>query len=71
MIGVNTAIFSPSGGSVGIGFAIPAAIVKDVVESLKSQGAVTRGWLGVQIQPVTEELAEGLGGRHKGPSCPK
>ncbi len=61
VIGVNTAIFSPSGGSVGIGFAIPASIVKDVVESLKSDGAVTRGWLGVQIQPVTEELAEGLG----------
>ena len=61
VVGVNTAIFSPSGGSVGIGFAIPAAIVKDVVDSLKSNGAVTRGWLGVQIQPVTEELAEGLG----------
>ncbi len=61
VVGVNSAIFSPSGGSVGIGFAIPAAMVKDVVESLKSDGAVTRGWLGVQIQPVTEELAEGLG----------
>jgi serine protease Do len=61
VVGVNTAIFSPSGGSVGIGFAIPASVVKDVVESLKSDGAVTRGWLGVQIQPVTEELAEGLG----------
>jgi serine protease Do len=61
VVGVNTAIFSPSGGSVGIGFAIPANIVKDVVASLKSDGAVTRGWLGVQIQPVTDELAEGLG----------
>jgi serine protease Do len=61
VIGVNTAIFSPSGGSVGIGFAIPASIVKDVVESLKTNGAVTRGWLGVKIQPVTAELAEGLG----------
>ena len=61
VVGVNSAIFSPSGGSVGIGFAIPASIVKDVVDSLKSNGAVTRGWLGVQIQPVTEELAEGLG----------
>jgi serine protease Do len=61
VVGVNSAIFSPSGGSVGIGFAIPAAMVKEVVESLKSDGAVTRGWLGVQIQPVTEELAEGLG----------
>jgi serine protease Do len=61
VIGVNTAIFSPSGGSVGIGFAIPASLVKNVVESLKADGAVTRGWLGVRIQPVTEELAEGLG----------
>jgi serine protease Do len=61
VVGVNSAIFSPSGGSVGIGFAIPAAMVKEVVDSLKSDGAVTRGWLGVQIQPVTEELAEGLG----------
>lgn len=61
VIGVNTAIYSPSGGSVGIGFAIPASTVKDVVESLKTNGAVTRGWLGVRIQPVTDELAEGLG----------
>ncbi len=61
VIGVNTAIFSPSGGSVGIGFAIPASIVKDVVDSLKANGTVTRGWLGVRIQPVTDELAEGLG----------
>jgi serine protease Do len=61
VIGVNTAIFSPSGGSVGIGFAIPANMVKNVVESLKTDGAVTRGWLGVRIQGVTDELAEGLG----------
>jgi serine protease Do len=61
VIGVNTAIFSPSGGSVGIGFAIPASVVKTVVEDLKSEGKVTRGWLGVQIQPVTDDLAEGLG----------
>ena len=61
VVGVNTAIFSPSGGSVGIGFAIPANIVSSVVESLKTNGAVTRGWLGVQIQPVTEDLAESLG----------
>ena len=54
VIGVNTAIFSPSGGSVGIGFAIPAEITQDVVASLKNSGSVTRGWLGVQIQPVTE-----------------
>ena len=61
VIGVNTAIFSPSGGSVGIGFAIPAEVTQDVVDSLKSSGTVTRGWLGVQIQPVTEEIAESLG----------
>jgi serine protease Do len=61
VVGVNTAIFSPSGGSVGIGFAIPASITEDVVASLKSNGAVTRGWLGVQIQPVTDEIAESLG----------
>ncbi len=61
VVGVNTAIFSPSGGSVGIGFAIPAKMVSEVVDSLKSDGAVTRGWLGVKIQPVTEDLAEGLG----------
>ncbi len=60
VIGVNTAIYSPSGGSVGIGFAIPAAMTQDVVESLKSEGSVTRGWLGVQIQPVTEDVAESL-----------
>ncbi|MEQ1521405.1 MAG: Do family serine endopeptidase [Aestuariivirga sp.] len=61
VIGVNTAIFSPSGGSVGIGFAIPAEITQDVIASLKESGSVTRGWLGVQIQPVTEEIAESLG----------
>jgi serine protease Do len=61
VIGVNTAIFSPSGGSVGIAFAIPAGTVKSVVDQLKDKGAVTRGWIGVQIQPVTAELAESLG----------
>jgi serine protease Do len=61
VVGVNTAIFSPSGGSVGIGFAIPAAIVKNVVEDLKANGSVTRGYLGVSIQPVTEDIAESLG----------
>ena len=61
VIGVNTAIFSPSGGSVGIGFAIPASIVKSVVTDLKANGTVTRGWLGVQIQPITKDIAEGLG----------
>ncbi len=61
VIGVNSAIFSPSGGSVGIGFAIPASIVKQVITDLKSNGAVTRGYLGVQIQPVTQDIADSLG----------
>ena len=61
VIGVNTAIFSPSGGSVGIAFAIPAPTVKTVVAQLKENGKVTRGWIGVQIQPVTEEIADNLG----------
>ncbi len=61
VIGVNTAIFSPSGGSVGIAFAIPAETVKTVVAQLKDKGSVTRGWIGVQIQPVTLEIADNLG----------
>jgi serine protease Do len=61
VIGVNTAIFSPSGGSVGIAFAIPAPTVKSVVAQLKDNGRVTRGWIGVQIQPVTAEIADNLG----------
>jgi serine protease Do len=58
---VNTAIFSPSGGSVGIGFDIPADTAKTVVAELKKDGRVTRGWLGVQIQPVTPGIADSLG----------
>jgi serine protease Do len=61
VIGVNTAIFSPSGGSVGIAFAIPASTVKSVVAQLRDKGSVTRGWIGVQIQPVTAEIAESIG----------
>jgi serine protease Do len=61
VIGVNTAIFSPSGGSVGIAFAIPAETVKTVVAQLKDRGSVTRGWIGVQIQPVTKDIADSLG----------
>jgi serine protease Do len=61
VIGVNTAIYSPSGGSVGIAFAIPADTVKTVVAQLKDKGTVTRGWIGVQIQPVTADIAESLG----------
>jgi serine protease Do len=61
VIGVNTAIFSPSGGSVGIGFAIPAEVAKDVVASLKDHGSVSRGWIGVKIQNITPEIAESMG----------
>jgi serine protease Do len=61
VVGVNTAIFSPSGGSVGIGFAIASDVVKNVVQQLKDNGSVQRGWLGVEIQPVTPDLAEDLG----------
>ena len=61
VIGVNTAIFSPSGGSVGIGFAIPSDTVKTVIAQLEQSGKVTRGWIGVQIQQVTPDIAESLG----------
>jgi serine protease Do len=61
VIGVNTAIYSPSGGSVGIAFAIPADTVKTVVTQLKDKGQVTRGWIGVQIQPVNADIADSLG----------
>ena len=60
VIGVNTAIYSPSGGSVGIAFAIPAETVKAVIGQLKEHGMVTRGWVGVQIQPVTKDIADSL-----------
>jgi serine protease Do len=61
VVGVNTAIVSPTGGSVGIAFAIPAATVKAVVAQLKDTGKVSRGWIGVQIQEITADLAESLG----------
>lgn len=61
VIGVNTAIFSPSGGSVGIAFAIPSDTVKTIVAQLKDRGSVSRGWIGVQIQPVTQDIADSLG----------
>ncbi len=61
VIGINTAIYSPSGGSVGIGFDIPADTAKIVIAELKAHGSVTRGWLGVQIQPVTPAMADSLG----------
>ena len=61
VVGINTAIFSPSGGNVGIAFAIPASVATDVIEKLKETGTVSRGWLGVQIQPVTQDIADSLG----------
>ena len=61
VFGVNTAIFSPSGGNVGIGFAIPSNLAKPVIDSLMRSGKVARGWLGVRIQSVTDEIAESLG----------
>ncbi|MEM7619332.1 MAG: Do family serine endopeptidase [Pseudomonadota bacterium] len=61
VVGVNTAIFSPSGGNVGIAFAVPSAIATDVIEELKRSGTVSRGWLGVTIQNVSEDIAESLG----------
>ena len=61
VVGVNTAIYSPSGGNVGIAFAIPAPTATDVVEQLKTSGSVKRGWLGVRIQSVDEDVAASLG----------
>jgi len=61
VIGINTAIYSPSGGSVGIGFAIPASTAQNVIDQLKSNHKITRGWLGVQIQPVSADIAESMG----------
>jgi serine protease Do len=61
VIGINTAIYSPSGGSIGIGFAIPAEMAVGVIDQLKEFGEVRRGWLGVRIQPVTDDIAQSLG----------
>jgi serine protease Do len=61
VMGVNTAIYSPSGGSVGIAFSIPSSTVKTVIAQLKDKGTVSRGWIGVQIQPVTADIADSLG----------
>ena len=61
VVGINTAIFSQSGGNVGIAFAIPASTAKDVIADLMKDGKVDRGWLGVQIQPVTKDIADSLG----------
>jgi serine protease Do len=61
VVGVNTAIFSPSGGSIGIGFAIPSTLAKNIIDQLKTSGHIRRGWLGVRIQNVTQDIADGLG----------
>lgn len=61
VIGVNTAIYSPSGGSVGIGFAIPSAMAEPIIKQLRDKGQIVRGWIGVKIQEVNEEIADSLG----------
>jgi serine protease DegQ len=61
LVGVNTAIFSRTGGNQGIGFAIPVSIVKQVMEQIIAQGTVTRGWVGIEVQDITPEIAESLG----------
>lgn len=61
VVGVNTAIYSPSGGNVGIAFAVPSEVARNVIDELRENGSVTRGWLGVQIQPVTDEIAQAIG----------
>lgn len=61
VIGINSAIFSPSGGSIGIGFAIPANLARDVIAQLRQYGVARRGWIGVRIQEMTPEIAEAFG----------
>lgn len=61
MIGVNTAIYSPSGGNAGVGFAVPSDLVSKIVADLQDDGQIDRGWLGVQIKPVSEDVASVLG----------
>jgi serine protease Do len=63
VVGVNTAIFSPSGGNIGIGFAVPSNLAKRIIEDLRDDGKVERGWLGVSLQPLEPELAQALGVR--------
>ena len=64
VIGINTAIISPSGGSIGLGFSVPAATIQPVIEQLRQYGETRRGWLGVKIQSVTDDIAESLGMDH-------
>lgn len=67
VVGINTAIVSPSGGSVGLAFAIPSSLAKNIVDQLKTKGHIRRGWLGVRIQTVTQDIADGLNmGQPKG-----
>jgi serine protease Do len=61
VVGINSAIFSPTGGSVGIGFAVPSSMAQPIIEQLKDTGKIHRGWLGVKIQEVTDEIAESIG----------
>ena len=61
VIGINTAIFSPSGGSIGIGFAIPSASARPIIDQLRTTGKVERGWIGAHIQPVTDDIAAAIG----------
>jgi serine protease DegQ len=61
LVGINTAIYSRSGGSLGIGFAIPISTAKNVMEQIIQNGSVTRGWIGVEAQEITPELAESFG----------
>ncbi len=70
VIGINTAIYSPNGGSVGIGFAVPSNVAKSIVAQLEEHGKITRGWLGVQIQEVTPAIAASLG-LHERPRRPR
>jgi S1-C subfamily serine protease len=58
LVGINTAIYSQSGGSMGIGFAIPVSLAKNVMEQIVKSGGVTRGWVGIEVQEITAELAE-------------
>src|SRR5205807_8439795 len=61
VIGINTVIYSPSGGSIGIGFAIPSTLAQPIIEQLKASGKVERGWIGARIQPVSDDIAESVG----------
>lgn len=61
LVGINTAIYSESGGSMGIGFAIPVSLVRNVMEQIIRQGGVTRGWVGIEVQEMTKDLAESFG----------